>query len=255
MSSLVTNNPHVGKKSTVGAHKLQSIERCIKALEHAAYCDDKQCNTIGCVKIKRVLSHKLNCIRKVDGCCICRQFIALCCYHAKRCSNSQCIVSYCSDIKTRILRGGGSGKDQFLQRCAPSHLTVPKNDNQQSNKNYVERTNSSVPLCVPNNETEEATRKKSIEFCVMSLEHACYCDFKECQFQSCIKQKKVVRHVRNCESNQSCSVCQQYNVLCSYHAKCCTRLQCLVPSCKTIKATLPQVGTPQTKPSSLYLPD
>ena len=36
------------KKSSVNAQEArrQSIERCIKSLEHATYCDDKQCQII-----------------------------------------------------------------------------------------------------------------------------------------------------------------------------------------------------------------
>lgn len=163
MSSVTMHNPLVGKKSTVVNQKLK---QCLKKLEHASYCDEKECNTIGCVKIKKLRSHKLECTRK--GCKVCRQFIILCCCHAKHCSNSQCIVPHCSRIKTRLRLG--SGKDEV-----PFRLTIPKNDKQQPNK-HVEM--AAGPSCVLKNETEEAARKKAVEFSMMSLEDACCWDFE-----------------------------------------------------------------------------
>ena len=72
--------------------------------------------------MKRVMQHTRNCPRKKTGqqgsCSICKQviklfmifqilnykfqFIALCCYHAKRCSENACRMPYCSLIKNRL---------------------------------------------------------------------------------------------------------------------------------------------------------
>ena len=71
--------------------------------------------------MKRVIQHTRNCPRKKTGqqgpCSICKQvinlilftgfsrkiqFIALCCYHAKRCEEKSCRIPYCSLIKTRL---------------------------------------------------------------------------------------------------------------------------------------------------------
>ena len=72
-------------------------------------------------RMKRVIQHTRNCPRKKTGqqgpCSICKQviylmlftgfsrkiqFIALCCYHAKRCEEKSCRIPYCSLIKTRL---------------------------------------------------------------------------------------------------------------------------------------------------------
>uniref|UniRef100_A0A6P4FM40 histone acetyltransferase n=1 Tax=Drosophila rhopaloa TaxID=1041015 RepID=A0A6P4FM40_DRORH len=67
----------------------QSIQRCIQSLVHACQCRDANCRRPSCHKMKRVVQHTKNCRRKTDGGCpICKQLIALCCYHAKHYSNS-----------------------------------------------------------------------------------------------------------------------------------------------------------------------
>ena len=67
------------------ARKL-SIQRCIQSLVHACQCRDANCRLPSCHKMKRVVSHTKQCKRKTNGGCpICKQLIALCCYHAKLC--------------------------------------------------------------------------------------------------------------------------------------------------------------------------
>uniref|UniRef100_A0A1I8FTS9 histone acetyltransferase n=1 Tax=Macrostomum lignano TaxID=282301 RepID=A0A1I8FTS9_9PLAT len=64
-----------------------SIERCIKSLVHACTCRDANCCQQTCMKMKRVLYHTKVCQKKTsNSCSLCKQLIALCCYHAKFCS-------------------------------------------------------------------------------------------------------------------------------------------------------------------------
>ncbi|XP_052284264.1 CREB-binding protein-like [Dreissena polymorpha] len=43
------------------------------------------------------------CRRKTNtGCPICKQLIALCCYHAKQCNEQKCQVPFCQQIKQRL---------------------------------------------------------------------------------------------------------------------------------------------------------
>ena len=59
---------------------------------HACQCRDANCRLPSCQKMKRVVQHTKICKRKTNGGCpICKQLIALCCYHAKHCQ--VCIVS------------------------------------------------------------------------------------------------------------------------------------------------------------------
>lgn len=63
--------------------------------------------------MKRVVQHAKSCKRKSNqqggpaaqttpGCPICKQLIALCCYHAKHCTENKCPVPYCINIKHKL---------------------------------------------------------------------------------------------------------------------------------------------------------
>ncbi|KAI8486761.1 hypothetical protein Bbelb_355090 [Branchiostoma belcheri] len=68
-----------------------SIQRCIQSLVHACQCRDANCRLPSCQKMKRVVQHTKSCKRKTNGGCpICKQLIALCCYHAKHCQEQKC---------------------------------------------------------------------------------------------------------------------------------------------------------------------
>ncbi|XP_011684735.1 PREDICTED: histone acetyltransferase p300-like [Wasmannia auropunctata] len=85
--------------------KKVSIQRCIYALVHACQCRDANCRLPSCQKMKRVVMHTKNCKRKTKGGCpICKQLIALCCYHAKHCQETKCLVPLCFNIKPKIKR-------------------------------------------------------------------------------------------------------------------------------------------------------
>lgn len=91
------------------ARKL-SIQRCIQSLVHACQCRDANCRLPSCQKMKRVVTHTKICKRKTKGDCpICKQLIALCCYHAKHCQETKCSVPFCSSIKQKL-------KQQQLQQ-------------------------------------------------------------------------------------------------------------------------------------------
>ena len=87
-----TSNPQEARKL--------SIQRCIQSLVHACQCRDANCRLPSCHKMKRVVSHTKQCKRKTNGGCpICKQLIALCCYHAKLCQvREMCfyVISYFS---------------------------------------------------------------------------------------------------------------------------------------------------------------
>lgn len=81
----------------------QSIQRCIQSLVHACQCRDANCRLPSCAKMKRVVSHTRSCKRKTNGgCAICKQLIALCCYHAKLCQEAKCQVPFCQNIKQKL---------------------------------------------------------------------------------------------------------------------------------------------------------
>uniref|UniRef100_G1NHW7 histone acetyltransferase n=1 Tax=Meleagris gallopavo TaxID=9103 RepID=G1NHW7_MELGA len=82
---------------------LNHIQRCIQSLVHACQCRNANCSLPSCQKMKRVVQHTKGCKRKTNGGCpICKQLIALCCYHAKHCQENKCPVPFCLNIKHKL---------------------------------------------------------------------------------------------------------------------------------------------------------
>jgi len=83
----------------------RSIQTCLQSLVHACHCRDANCRLIACQKMKRLIQHSGACRRKnAGGCPVCKQLIALCCYHAKTCDMPKCPVPYCCAIKEKLER-------------------------------------------------------------------------------------------------------------------------------------------------------
>lgn len=81
----------------------KSIQRCIQSVVHSAQCRDANCRLPSCQKMKRVLAHTKVCKKKSNGgCSICKQLIALCCFHARICKDQRCVVPYCCNIKQKV---------------------------------------------------------------------------------------------------------------------------------------------------------
>ncbi|VDO12649.1 unnamed protein product [Brugia timori] len=70
------------------------LQRCIQSLVHACQCRDANCRRSTCHKMKRVVQHTKGCKKRQNAnCAICKQLIALCCYHAKHCNGTSCQVN------------------------------------------------------------------------------------------------------------------------------------------------------------------
>jgi len=95
------------KPAAVSAQEARrrSIQTCLQSLVHACHCRDANCRLIACQKMKRLIQHSNACRRKnAGGCPVCKQLIALCCYHAKTCDMPKCPVPYCCAIKEKLER-------------------------------------------------------------------------------------------------------------------------------------------------------
>ncbi|XP_044749866.1 CREB-binding protein isoform X2 [Coccinella septempunctata] len=104
------SSPSDSKLANPNEARKLSIQRCIHSLVHACQCRDANCRLTSCLKMKRVVTHTKMCKRKTNGGCpICKQLIALCCYHAKHCTETKCPVPFCSNIKHKL-------KQQQLQQ-------------------------------------------------------------------------------------------------------------------------------------------
>ena len=111
-----------------------SIQRCILSLQHACNCTG--CDMGSCLKMKRIVQHSKVCKTKNSGCSVCKQLIALCCYHAKTCNDNQCSVPFCTSIKQK-LRRQQMERDQWtrrrmavMQTNAPNATNAPTYNNQ-----------------------------------------------------------------------------------------------------------------------------
>nr|XP_057905325.1 CREB binding protein b isoform X2 [Doryrhamphus excisus] len=94
-----------------------SIQRCIQSLVHACQCRNANCSLPSCQKMKRVVQHTKGCKRKTNGGCpVCKQLIALCCYHAKHCQENKCPVPFCLNIKHKLRQ------QQLRHRLEQHHL-------------------------------------------------------------------------------------------------------------------------------------
>ncbi|XP_060705627.1 histone acetyltransferase p300-like [Hemiscyllium ocellatum] len=92
-----------GSEASTGDSRRLSIQRCIQSLVHACQCRNANCSLPSCQKMKRVVQHTKGCKRKTNGGCpICKQLIALCCYHAKHCQETKCPVPFCLNIKHKL---------------------------------------------------------------------------------------------------------------------------------------------------------
>lgn len=81
----------------------ESIQRCIQSLVHACQCRDANCRKVTCHKMKKVVQHTKLCKkRQHTNCPVCKQLIALCCYHAKHCNVKKCAVPFCSNIRQKL---------------------------------------------------------------------------------------------------------------------------------------------------------
>ena len=120
-----TSNPQEARKL--------SIQRCIQSLVHACQCRDANCRLPSCHKMKRVVSHTKQCKRKTNGGCpICKQLIALCCYHAKLCQVRNCFfIIFVTQpalrlvIKYQLMAGTGCSSRSSLVHC---DMTSPRSD-------------------------------------------------------------------------------------------------------------------------------
>ncbi|XP_049627485.1 histone acetyltransferase p300 isoform X2 [Suncus etruscus] len=98
-----SNNQQAVATQSPGDSRRLSIQRCIQSLVHACQCRNANCSLPSCQKMKRVVQHTKGCKRKTNGGCpICKQLIALCCYHAKHCQENKCPVPFCLNIKQKL---------------------------------------------------------------------------------------------------------------------------------------------------------
>lgn len=137
---------------------------------HACQCRDANCRRPSCIKMKRVVSHTKACKRKnaqlaqLQGsgngsgngapCPICKQLIALCCYHAKHCEETKCPVPYCVNIKAKLkhqqLQARMQQQSIVKRRIAAMNTLTQSQNNSSANNNSTATPFSPQPVsCLP----------------------------------------------------------------------------------------------------------
>ncbi|XP_072527253.1 histone lysine acetyltransferase CREBBP-like [Salminus brasiliensis] len=124
-----------------------SIQRCIQSLVHACQCRNANCSLPSCQKMKRVMQHTKGCERKTNGGCpVCKQLIALCCYHAKHCQENKCPVPFCLNIKHKLRQQHLQHRLQQAQMMRRRMATMQGRGMPQSLPSPLPSTAPSTPM-------------------------------------------------------------------------------------------------------------
>lgn len=92
MDALIVEVDNKANDSSANARN-ESVNRCVNSLIHSCQCRDANCRRPTCQKMKKVVQHTKVCKkRQQTNCPVCKQMIALCCYHAKHCTSQLCPV-------------------------------------------------------------------------------------------------------------------------------------------------------------------
>jgi len=130
----------------------QSIQRCIQSLCHASQCRDANCHTQSCHKMKRVMLHTRTCRRKVNnGCTICKQLIALCCYHAKSCTEQKCPIPFCLQLRQKLQQQHLQQRiqQQQMMRRRMAAMSAPMPDHRAVTAPFSSSSSSSSSQVAP----------------------------------------------------------------------------------------------------------
>uniref|UniRef100_A0A0N5B8J3 histone acetyltransferase n=1 Tax=Strongyloides papillosus TaxID=174720 RepID=A0A0N5B8J3_STREA len=91
------------KNNESGNSRHESVQRCIRSLVHACQCRESNCRRPTCQKMRKVVNHTKTCKKRHNASCsVCKQLIALCCYHAKHCNTNNCPVPFCTNIRAKL---------------------------------------------------------------------------------------------------------------------------------------------------------
>merc|ERR1719209_412022 len=137
MMKMIEGGTLDGPATSAGqALRRQNIERCIENLEHACSCKATTCSLSSCEKMRRVVTHYRVCKQKDSGSCgVCKQLLALCCYHAKQCKAVTCLVPFCHGIRQTLQQRRIQKNASMQRRVAQMRATLDTASNNLTNDN------------------------------------------------------------------------------------------------------------------------
>jgi len=78
----------------------EQLQKTMALLVHACSCNDLQCQSSSCRKVRQLFQHAVGCQQKVTGGCpLCKKMWFLLNLHAKSCTRTDCPVPRCKEIK------------------------------------------------------------------------------------------------------------------------------------------------------------
>ena len=123
-------------------------------MEHACSCKTTSCSFSSCDKMRRVVAHYRVCKQKESGACVvCKQLLALCCYHAKQCEEATCSVPFCLAIRQNLQRRRFQESASMKRRVAQmgvgtafnhGHANLSGADDRQTSKGRFEAESASI---------------------------------------------------------------------------------------------------------------
>ena len=126
----------VNLTSISGLFLNKTLIRCIENLEHACSCKATACTLANCEKMRRVVTHYRVCKQKDSGSCgVCKQLLALCCYHAKQCKAVTCLVPFCHGIRQTLQQRRIQKNASMQRRVAQMRATLDTASNNLTNDN------------------------------------------------------------------------------------------------------------------------
>ncbi|CAN0308677.1 unnamed protein product [Ectocarpus sp. 12 AP-2014] len=79
------------------------IKLHMQLLQHASTCEDRNCQSKNCSRMKNLLTHGASCtIRAQGGCGVCKRIWALLQIHARQCKKDRCSVPKCRQLRQHM---------------------------------------------------------------------------------------------------------------------------------------------------------
>ncbi|GFH07343.1 uncharacterized protein HaLaN_02130, partial [Haematococcus lacustris] len=111
----------------------EQLQRTMALLVHACSCNNVQCSSSSCRKVRALFQHAVGCHLKVTGGCqLCKKMWFLLNLHAKSCSRSDCPVPRCRELKD--LRRKQTARQEEQRRKAYQNMLRTQYQGQMQGK-------------------------------------------------------------------------------------------------------------------------
>ncbi|GMR55499.1 hypothetical protein PMAYCL1PPCAC_25694, partial [Pristionchus mayeri] len=124
------------------SNRERTIEKIVFLLVHTSTCKDDKCTRSSCHKMKRIVAHTKVCKnrRVYQPCPVCKQFIAICCNHAKSCQKEGCEVPFCVNIRKKFKEHGRADTDVAGPSSSATASSTEKERKTKSKRKDTKRT-------------------------------------------------------------------------------------------------------------------